>query len=121
MNEVLPLPSFRPDLLGSISLLRTRAPAFSLIILSYQLDITAVNSSDIRTFLHVSEFQQISDRNSEGLFFKQFLADQGFTSVNDRALAHIHQIDVENAKNPLDCPPTRTTGNWPIQSSRNFH
>jgi hypothetical protein len=66
------------------------------MVLLHQLKLTAANTRDIRTLLHGSKFQQISDRNSERLFFRKFLFHQDLTSIYDRALPHIHQINVGN-------------------------
>jgi hypothetical protein len=58
------------------------------------------DARDIRALLQDSEFQQISDQHSERLFFKQFLAEQGLTSIHDITLVCIHQISVGNVEKP---------------------
>jgi hypothetical protein len=63
-----------------------------------------MNARDIRALLHDCEFQQISDRNSQMLYLKQFPADQCFLSINDKALGCIHEISMGNMKkNPPYC------------------
>jgi hypothetical protein len=90
MDEVLRLLYFSQNLLASISFLHTRALAFPLMVFSRKLVLIAVNAREISALLHGSEFQQISGRNSERLLSKLFLADQGFTSINHKALVRIY-------------------------------
>jgi hypothetical protein len=70
-----------------------------------QLKIISVNAPNIRILLDGSEFQRISDRNSEALFFQKFVAHQGFASSIDKVLAHMYQINVENGKKSIAFPP----------------
>jgi hypothetical protein len=68
------------------------------MILSHPFERTAAKARDIRILFDDSQFQQISDRNTEALFFKKFLVYCGFTSIHGKDLACIYHINVENMK-----------------------
>jgi hypothetical protein len=61
------LPLFQSGIWAGIPFMHTRAPEVALAILSDKFEHTAMNARDIRALLHDSEFQQISDRDSQML------------------------------------------------------
>jgi hypothetical protein len=57
-----------------------------------------MNARDIRALLHDSEFQRISDRNSQMLFLRQFALDECSLSINNKALARVFEISEGNVR-----------------------
>jgi hypothetical protein len=95
------------------------SPAFPLMVLLHQPEVTAMNPRDIRTLLHGSDLQ-ISDRNSDELSFTNIWPTRASHRSMTRSLLVSSKSMSKISKNRLHCPPTWTTRNGPIPQSVSF-